>query len=192
MSRIADTLVTYRILKLLATPIKNSPAFQMGIVDADGKKIKNATTAQEKDAYTFLNRFVFKIQNALMRSSDKNARRLLSFVAALALLKEYKEEDDEVTVGALLEIYMQDEEVIQKAKLLEDHDTLSFTDFMMNEEVAANAVGGGAIHGIGVGPKGEPGVDTMRKWPFPGIGMPSLFRRKAVVKVGKRKKDASK
>ena len=71
-----------------------------------------------------------------------------------------------------------------------EHNVMSFTDYMMNEEVAANAVGGGAIHGIGIGPKGEPGVDTMRKWPFPGIGMPSLFRRKPVIK--KKKKNGSK
>ena len=189
MSRIADTLVTYRILKLLSTPIKNSQAFQMGLVDQNGKQLRKANTQQERDAYTFLNRFVFKIQNALMRSSDRNARRLLTFAAALALLREYREEDDEVTVGALLELYMEDEDVQQKAKLME-HNVMSFTDYMMNEEVAANAVGGGAIHGIGIGPKGEPGVDTMRKWPFPGIGMPSLFRRKPVIK--KKKKNGSK
>ena len=54
MSRIADTLVTYRILKLLSTPIKNSPAFQMGLVDGDGKQLRKANTQQEKEAYTCL------------------------------------------------------------------------------------------------------------------------------------------
>ena len=46
MSRIADTLVTYRILKLLSTPIKNSPAFQMGLVDGNGKQLRKANTQQ--------------------------------------------------------------------------------------------------------------------------------------------------
>ena len=54
MSRIADTLVTYRLLKLLSTPIKNSQAFQMGLVDGDGKQLRKANTTQEKEAYTFL------------------------------------------------------------------------------------------------------------------------------------------
>ena len=186
MSRIADTLVTYRILKLLSTPIKNSPAFQMGLVDGNGKQLRNANTQQEKDAYTFLNRFVFKIQNALMRSSDRNARRLLTFAAALALLREYKEEDDEITVGALLETYMEDEEVQRHSRLLEEYEILNFSDFMMDEEVAANAVGGGGVDGIGVGPRGEPGVQPLNRWPFPGIGMPSMFRRKAVIRRKKR------
>ena len=186
MSRIADTLVTYRILKLLSTPIKNSQAFQMGLVDGNGKQLRKANTQQERDAYTFLNRFVFKIQNALMRSSDRNARRLLTFAAALALLREYREEDDEVTVGALLEHYMEDEEVQRHSRLLEEYEILNFSDFMMDEEVAANAVGGGGIDGIGIGTKGEPGVNTLAKWPFPGIGMTSMFRRKAVIRRKKR------
>tara|TARA_B100000927_G_C16461122_1_gene467881 strand:- start:486 stop:1055 length:570 start_codon:yes stop_codon:yes gene_type:complete len=186
MSRIADTLVTYRLLKLMSTPIKNSQAFKMGIIDGDGKQLRKANTAQEKEAYTFLNRFVFKIQNALMRSSDRNARRLLTFAAALALLKEYKEEDDEVTVGALMENYMDDSNVQRHARLLERYEILSFAEFVMDEEVAANAVGGGGVDGIGIGTKGEPGV-PLNRWPFPGIGMPSMFRRKPVIKKRKKK-----
>ena len=164
----------------------------MGLVDGDGKQLRKANTQQEKEAYTFLNRFIFKIQNSLMRSSDRNARRLLSFAAALALLREYKEEDDEVTVGALMETYMEDEDVQRHARLLEDWEVLNFREFIMDEEVAANAVGGGGVDGIGVGPKGEPGVNPLNRWPFPGIGMPSttnMFRRKAVIR--KRKRNAS-
>ena len=33
----------------------------------------------------------------------------------------------------------------------------------LNEEAPANAVGGGHIAGVGVGPQGEPGVDMRRK-----------------------------
>ena len=130
-----DTLVTVRMLKLLATPIEKSEAFKKGIIDRNAKKLREPEPS-EKNSYTFLNRFVFRIQRALTRSSDMQARRLLSFAAAMALLREYKEED-----------------VIQNAKLLEK-DVLGFRQF--NEMMG---VGGGAIAGIGVGPQGEPGVD---------------------------------
>ena len=126
----------------------------MGIVDKDGKKLKNPSNTNERNAYTFLTRFAFKVQRALMKSSDRNARRLLTFAAAMALLKEYKEDDDDLDVGVLLELYMQDEDVIAQAKLLESN-VLSFKNFIDEE----NGVGGGAIAGIGVGPQGEPGVD---------------------------------
>ena len=100
------------------------------------------------------NRFVFKVQRALTRSSDQNSRRLLSFAAAMALLKEYEEHEDDLDVGVLLELYMEDEKVQQQARLLESN-VLSFSNFIDEE----NGVGGGAIAGVGIGPQGEPGVD---------------------------------
>ena len=73
----------------------------------------------------------------------------------MALLKEYDEkETDDLDVGVLLELYMQDEDVIAQAKLLESN-VLSFKNFIDEE----NGVGGGAIAGVGIGPQGEPGVD---------------------------------
>jgi len=154
MSRALDAVVGIRLLKLLSTPIEKSKAFQLGIIDKNGTKLKNPSNTNERNAYTLLNRFVFKIQKALTRSSDMNARRLLSFAAAMALLKEYDETDDDLDVGVLLELYMQDEDVIAQAKLLESN-VLSFKNFIDEE----NGVGGGAIAGLGVGPQGEPGVD---------------------------------
>ena len=129
--RAFDTIVVYKILKLLST---------------------------------FLNRFVFKVQYALTKSSDFKGRRLLSFAAALALLKEYKEEDDRVEIGALLELYSLDENVILHSKLLEQN-IVSFRSF-----IDENSVGGGGIAGIGIGPQGEPGVDPRL--------MPMATRRK--------------
>ena len=39
MSRVLDTVVAYRILRMLATPIEQSDAYKRGIVDKDGDKI---------------------------------------------------------------------------------------------------------------------------------------------------------
>ena len=189
-SRLLDGVVVVRILKMLSTPIKDTDAFKLGIVDANAKKIKNPSNSAEKNAYSLLQRFVFKVQYALSKSPNMQSKRLLTFAAAMALLREYKDTDDTTAVHTLLEMYMEDEDVQMQAALLEKYNVVSFKNFMtMEEEVAANAVGHGGIHGIGIGPKGEPGVDTLRKWPFPGIGMQSLFRRKPVIK---KKKNASK
>ena len=171
MSRALDAVVGIRLLKLLSTPIQKSKAFQLGIIDADGKKLKNPSTTNERNAYTLLNRFVFKVQKSLTRSSDMNARRLLSFAAAMALLREYEEKDDELDIAVLLELHMEDETVQQQARLLESN-VLSLKNYM--EEM--NGVGGGAVAGIGVGPQGEPGRDP--------VFMP-MNRRK------KKKKNAS-
>ena len=95
MSRAVDTVLAYRLLKMLATPINKSDAYNLGVIDANGKKIKEPTTSQEKDSYTILNRFIFKVQKALTKSPDMSSRRLLTFAAALSLLREYKDDDDE-------------------------------------------------------------------------------------------------
>ena len=157
MSRFVDTVVAYRLLRLLATPIERTSAFQLGIIDRDGKKLKEPQTSQEMDAYSLLQRFVFKVQRSLMKSPDRNARRLLTFAAAMAILKEYTEEDEN-NVDALLEVFEKDEDVIKQAELLESSNLISFHNFI-GEDLAANNAGSGAIHGIGVGPKGEPGRD---------------------------------
>ncbi len=56
----------------------------------------------------------------------------------------------------------------------------------VKEDAPANAVGGGAIHGVGVGPKGEPGVRPMatlrRKRPVPMVHYKALGKK---VPVGK-------
>ena len=97
-------------------------------------------------------------------------KRLLSFAAAMALLREYKEEDDNTEVMSLLELHMLDESVQLQARLLE-RKVLSFRSYM--DEM--NGVGGGAVAGIGVGPQGEPGVDPR---------MMPLARRKKKKKNG--------
>lgn len=169
--RLADAYVTYRILRLLATPIEKSEAYKLGIINADGKKIKNATTSTEKDAYSLLQRFVFKVQRALSKSPDRNAKRLLTVAAALSILREHKEsvleEYTEQDIEALLDLYETDEGVERESQLLE-YNTISFRVFQ--EEVAVNAAGGGNIDGIGVGDKGEPGRDP--------VMMPMIRRKK--------------
>lgn len=174
MGRLADGYVTLRILKMLSTPIEKTKAYELGLVDANGKQLKKAVTSSEKDSYSMLQRFVFKVQRALMKSPDRNAKRLLTLAAALSILKENKNEDlDALDVDALLEMYSSFEDVEQKAKLLE-HNLISFNTFL-EEEIAANAVGGGNVDGIGVGPEGEPGKKAV---------MTPMFRRKK-----KKKKD---
>ena len=88
MSRLADGYVTLRILKMLSTPIEKTKAYQLGLVDSDGKQLKKAVTSSEKDSYSMLQRFVFKVQRALMKSPDRNAKRLLTLAAAISILRD--------------------------------------------------------------------------------------------------------
>ena len=40
MGRAIDLFVTYRFIKLLVTPFEKQEAFKLGIIDADGHRVK--------------------------------------------------------------------------------------------------------------------------------------------------------
>jgi|TARA_B100000902_G_scaffold197492_1_gene188511 hypothetical protein len=93
MSRGVDLLITYRVVKMLATPFKKHDAFKHGIIDEKGnvlRKYKTIASPIEKRSYTLLHRFVFNLKRILARVGIKGA--LGSFAVAAALLfKENKE-----------------------------------------------------------------------------------------------------
>jgi hypothetical protein len=107
-----------------------------------------------------LDKLAFKIKRALYKSPDRTARRLLTFAAAIALLRENRKvsEMDDDEFESLIDLYSQDEKVIKEARLLEMGRT-PFNYFALDEEIA-NAGGpmtGGNIAGIGTDSQGEPG-----------------------------------
>lgn len=92
-SRLIDTLITYRVIKLLVTPFDRQEAFKQGIIDKDGnvlKKGKELKTDKEKNSYTYLHRFVFNLKRILKKVGLGS--KLGSFAVALALLLKEKKE----------------------------------------------------------------------------------------------------
>tara|TARA_B100000795_G_scaffold240591_1_gene202851 strand:- start:511 stop:1134 length:624 start_codon:yes stop_codon:yes gene_type:complete len=112
MGRAIDLFVTYRFIKLLVTPFKDTPAFKLGIIDEDGNRIippkpktgswdkrpKNLNTSEEKAAYTVLHKLVFNIKK-LMGKVPGLRTKLGTYAAALFLLKDtFKESVDDPDV----------------------------------------------------------------------------------------------
>jgi hypothetical protein len=60
-----DSVITYVLLKKLVTPIVRTKAFRMKLVDGAGKQLKEPATDAEKEAYTILDKIVFKIKRLL-------------------------------------------------------------------------------------------------------------------------------
>lgn len=170
---VVDTLVAMRLLRLFSTPFEQTPAYQMGIIDNKGNKIKDPQTAEERDSYTFLDRMGFKIRRALTTSSNASARRLLVFASAIAMIREQNDLDDmsDDDFQVLIDMYSQDENVINEARILETGN-IPFKYFMMGEEVAnvAGPMVGGKIAGLGTDAQGEPGRKS--------INMPLQRRKK--------------
>ena len=91
MSRAIDLIITYRVVKMLITPFNKFKAFDLGIIDADGKVLRKFKTVKgsERKHYTMLHRFVFNLKRILGKVGLGG--RLGSFaVAAALLLRENK------------------------------------------------------------------------------------------------------
>ncbi len=85
-----NTLAAMRFLKMLVTPFDQLPAFELGIIDAEGnllKKKKERKSEEEKSAYDTFTRLVINIKRHLSHVPFMKGR-LGSLAAALYLIKE--------------------------------------------------------------------------------------------------------
>jgi hypothetical protein len=184
MSRVLDTLITYRILRMLTTPFDQTDAHRLGIIDARGNVLKSEAqlnTAEEQEAYTLLNRMVFRLKKILEKVPVAN-KQFLSFAAAVALVRENVEYDEDI-LEELFYMNMEDPEIIKESQRLEEGNILSFKDFVTEEGMG---VAGGAIAGIGISHptkvnQAEPGITKSRQKKYKKDnteGSPVMIRRK--------------
>ena len=96
MGRAVDLFVTYRFLKLLTTPFEKTDAFKLGIIDANGHRIKKPkstkvavelTTSELKNSYTILHKLIFNIKKLFAKVPGLRTK-VGTYAAALFLLKD--------------------------------------------------------------------------------------------------------
>tara|TARA_B100000579_G_scaffold387539_1_gene360021 strand:+ start:279 stop:866 length:588 start_codon:yes stop_codon:yes gene_type:complete len=89
LKRAADLVYTFRFLKLLVTPFNKTKAFELGIIDENGKRDKQVKVQgnEMKSAYTPFHRLVFNCKKFIgMAPGGKS--KIGSYIAALLLIKE--------------------------------------------------------------------------------------------------------
>ena len=97
IKKAGDLVYTFRFLRLLTTDFKDTKAFELGLIDDKGKKLKKASTSEEKDAYTPFHRLVFNIKKLIPGG------KIGSYASALFLLKDhYNISDDKIEHGLKL------------------------------------------------------------------------------------------
>lgn len=133
MSQVVDLYLVYEFIKRLSTPFNETAAYELGLIDEKGKRIKKASTREEKKAMTHYDRLIFNLKRILGKFGVES--KMTSFAAALFLIKEEQKRPSERT------------NYISEAE---------FSEFMFNykdeikqlaEEAPANNVGGGNIAG---------------------------------------------
>jgi len=87
--RIVDTLIVFRILKMLTTPWTKFDAFKLGLIDKKGSRIKDKKieSKEEKSALTLLHRLVFNLKR-IVNKVPFGKTAFASYAVALLLLKE--------------------------------------------------------------------------------------------------------
>lgn len=97
MGRYVDNYIAFRILNLLVTPFTDTDAFKLGIIDAKGKELKPMSSLHsdtDLNAYTLLHRLVFRIKKIIEKVPIEN-KKIVSYAAALALIREQLESNEE-------------------------------------------------------------------------------------------------
>jgi len=139
MAKVADTYLIYQVLKRLTTPFEETEAFQLGLIDKNGKLIKKPKDGKEKNAYTLFDRFIFNLKRILHKFGLKS--KFSSYAAALFLLKE-----DRNYLPSELEMY---QGILEEEKYLRANYNKNLQ--MMREDAPANATGP-AVAGTGDDP----------------------------------------
>lgn len=88
-SRAGDLYFTFRFLKMLTTPWEQTDAYNLGLIDENGKRIKGVKiqSPEEKTAYSPFFRLAFNVKR-LINKLPGGTTKLASYAAALFLLRE--------------------------------------------------------------------------------------------------------
>jgi len=107
-SRAGDLYYTFRFVKLLTTPWEETDAYELGIIDENGKRIssKSIQTSAEKSAYTTFHRLVFNIKR-LINKAPGGSSKIASYASALFLLREQLKLSDETLKSIILKMDLQ-------------------------------------------------------------------------------------
>ena len=179
MGRAIDLFVTYRFIKLLVTPFEKTEAYKLGIIDKDGKRKTeqtsatgvrptNLNTAEKKNAYTVLHKLVFNIKKIFGKVPGLRTK-LGTYAAALFLLKDtFKEhvEDPDVFEKEFMKYLKEEgyeidntisEEVIGFGEVLPKGEYTLVNDILNSEEEELQAKVGDKV----VAYDDEPPIDTV-------------------------------
>lgn len=146
MSKVIDTIIIFRILRKLTTPWEKTEAFKTGLIDNKGNILvkKKDRTNEQKKAFTLLDRMVFNLKR-LLQKVPGGSSQIASYVAALALIKEYVEQESNKETAQVLVEKLEEHQLIPPMK----HDLSTKEGFLdaFEEEFFKEMVSGAGIGG---------------------------------------------
>ena len=183
MGRAIDLFVTYRFLRLLTTPFKDTDAYKLGIIDEKGNRVMlpkpktgvkilkpqvELVTSEQKNSYTILHKLVFNIKKLFAKVPGLRTK-VGTYAASLFLLKDtFKEhvEDPDMFEKQFMkylkenDIELDDsisEEVIGFGEILPKGEYVLINDILNKEEEELSAKKGDKVIAF----DDEPPIDTV-------------------------------
>jgi hypothetical protein len=152
LAGIGNIYFVYQFLKKLVTPFNKTKAFELGIVDENGKILKrrrDLETKEEKEAYTLSDTLIWNIKK-LMGKIPGGKSRLASYAAALWLIKEqqdgYKITEEELE----LQFFDQFEKMYNNDLEFDSRILKKFENVLNEEDAPTTNMGGGNIATRGI------------------------------------------
>lgn len=142
ISRTGDLFYAFRFLRTLTKQWNQMEAFELGIIDENGKVLKKAkelTTPEEKSAYTVFHRLVFNIKR-LLNKLPFGKSKLASYAAALFLIKENTGLTEEEIRKVMSEV-LDDMEELEEATWFQEDAKLKPGKYKLTQEIVAPATG---------------------------------------------------
>ena len=171
MGRAIDLFVTYRFLRLLTTPFKDTDAYKLGIIDEKGNRIMlpkpktgvkilkpqvELVTSEQKNSYTILHKLVFNIKKLFAKVPGLRTK-VGTYAASLFLLKDtFKEhvEDPDMFEKQFMKYLKENnielddsisEEVIGFGEILPKGEYVLINDILNKEEEELTAKKGDKV-----------------------------------------------
>lgn len=87
-SSVSDFIVAYKIVKALGKDWDEFEAYDLGLIDKKGKKLRSPETSEEKKAYSSFNKIVFNLKRIMQKVIGKN-KNINKIVSAMLLKEGY-------------------------------------------------------------------------------------------------------
>jgi hypothetical protein len=139
MAQVTDTYMTFQFLKRLTTPFNKMKAYEMGLIDENGNRIKKAQTKEEKDALTYFDRLVLNLKRLLAKVPGGSSR-FANYAAALYLVKESVDPKEHYSEEEMMDALVENMLIMEKTSMKNLKELL--------EDAPANATGA-AVAGTG-------------------------------------------
>ena len=155
---VVDLFLVFNFIKRLVSPFTKWEAYKEGIIDEKGNiliKRKDFVKNSQKSAFGIFDQMILNLKK-LLGKLPGGQTKLASYASALWLIRE--QQRIEATNYLTEESVEEDLEVALERFLSENETLIAEAAKREIDEEPANAVGGGNIAGLGIGPDGEPGV----------------------------------